>query len=179
MGKKITFDILSKSSVQKAIDELNAYQKDINRKLELFVTRLSDVGFKVIETQVAKAEQKDVDGTRSGTDTTHETHVTVTQTPYGFKSTLVLEGDQVLFIEYGAGVHYNGAVGESPHPDGASLGYTIGSYGDHHGKQDTWYFKDEDGQIVRTYGTKATMPMHYAKNKIVSEYMRVARGVFR
>ena len=40
---------------------------------------------------------------------------------------VVAHGDEVTFIEFGAGVYYNGAVGTSPHPKAGNL--TIGSYG--------------------------------------------------
>lgn len=181
MGKKIKMNVLSTSSVQRAINELNAYRQTLDDKVQEFVEKLADVGIKVIEEQVAKAgKTRNDNDTISGSDTTHDTEVVIERTFYGIKATLILSGEEVLFIEYGAGVHYNGAVGQSPHPDGENLGYTIGSYGDGHGAQNAWYYKDpKTGDIVRTYGTKATMPMHYAKNKIISDYVRVAREVFR
>lgn len=41
----------------------------------------------------------------------------------------------MLFIEFGAGIHYNGSAGSSPHPKGNEFGYTIGSYGKGLGKK--------------------------------------------
>ena len=77
--------------------------------------------------------------------------------------TITAEGESVLFIEYGAGVFYNGT---EPHPDRPPDVLGIGEYGKGHGKRRKWYFKDERGIIHPTRGTKAVMPMYQAKKSI-------------
>ena len=83
-----------------------------------------------------------------------------------------------MFIEFGAGVKYNGPAGQSPHPIGKEIGYTIGSFGNGHGKQNTWGYI-EDGKLILTHGTKATMPVYSASLKIANEVETVARRVFK
>lgn len=98
---------------------------------------------------------------------------------------VIAEGQEAIFVEFGAGVYFNGGVGSSPHPKGAELGYTIGSYptesksGINQGRYDVWGFKNEDGEIRLTRGTKAQMPMYNAMKTIVSEIDSIARVVFK
>lgn len=76
--------------------------------------------------------------------------------------TIRAEGGSVLFMEYGAGIHYNGA---EPHPDRPAEVDRIGEYGKGRGKQDSWYFKDDKG-VHKTHGTPAHKPMYRAKQSI-------------
>ena len=98
---------------------------------------------------------------------------------------VIAEGEEAIFVEFGAGVYYNGGVGSSPHPRGNDLGYTIGSYpteskkGFNQGTLPVWGFKNEDGELKLTHGTKAQMPMYNAMKTIVSEIDSIARVVFK
>lgn len=99
-------------------------------------------------------------------------------------SVVIASGEEAIFVEFGAGVYYNGGAGSSPHPRGSDLGYTIGSYptesarGYNQGTLSIWGFKDENGQLKLTHGTKAQMPMYNAMKTIVSEIDSIARVVF-
>lgn len=177
--KKIKLNILSQSSVQKAIDELNKEQGKIERRIKKFLQELVKVGIPVIDRQMELASKSvGGDGVESGSDTEHTTNATYEKIPNGYKVTLTLKGKDVLFVEYGAGVYYNGSVGQSPHPKGAENGFLIGSYGEGHGKQKTWYYKNDNGEVVKSHGTKATMPLYFAKNQIIQDFVRIAREVF-
>lgn len=109
-----------------------------------------------------------------------------TENPYvrmGFKdglmtSTIRLEGEDVAFVEFGAGIHYNGSPNSSPNPYGVKLGYTIGSYGKGQGLQDYWTYEDEDGDTVISHGTEATMPLFHASEAIRQRYIDIAKTVF-
>ena len=46
---KITVNVNSRKSIQKAIKELKAYKRDLHQKTELFVKRLLDVGIETAE----------------------------------------------------------------------------------------------------------------------------------
>lgn len=83
-----------------------------------------------------------------------------------------------MFIEFGAGVYYNGSAGASPHPKGQEFGFLIGSYGAGHGQQKVWGYYDETGELVMTHGVEATMPLFKAEQKIIDEYVSVAKRVF-
>lgn len=68
-----------------------------------------------------------------------------------------LQGEQVAFVEFGAGVHYNPTPHGSLHPLGVKLGYTIGDYGQHGGLNDGWWY---DGHYY--HGTPTAMPLYHA-----------------
>ena len=72
---------------------------------------------------------------------------------------VIARGEDAVWVEFGAGVHYNGSAGTSPHPKGSELGFTIGGYGKGMGKKDVWGFY-EDGELRLTHGAPATMPMY-------------------
>lgn len=86
--------------------------------------------------------------------------VTVEKTENGYK--VVARGESVVWVEFGAGIYHNGAVGQSPHPRGNELGFTIGGYGKGHGKQTSWGYYNADGELVITKGTEAQMPLYRA-----------------
>lgn len=75
----------------------------------------------------------------------------------GYKVTTF--GEDTLWVEFGAGVYYNGAVGSSPHPKGEEFGYTIGGYGKGQGRKAVWGFYDEGGDFHLTHGTAAQQPV--------------------
>ena len=83
-----------------------------------------------------------------------------------------------MFIEFGSGTSYNGAVGSSPHPKGEEFGYTIGSYGKGYGARKVWGYYAESGELVLTRGVKATMPVYEADKEIIKSVTKVARKVF-
>ena len=91
---------------------------------------------------------------------------------------VVADGEDAVFMEFGAGVFYNGAVGTSPNPLGAALGYTIGSYGKGNGAKQVWGFKDASGQLHLTRGVPASMPMYKSMMAIVNDIEQIAMEVF-
>jgi hypothetical protein len=91
---------------------------------------------------------------------------------------VIADGEEAIFVEFGAGVFHNGAVGSSPHPLGSENGYTIGSYGKGRGKQNAWGYIGEDGEVHITRGTRAQMPLYNATKSVISKIPQIAREVF-
>ena len=89
----------------------------------------------------------------------------------------IVRGPEVVFCEFGAGVHFNGSAGASPHPKGQELGFTIGSYGKGYGRLDSWSYRYEGG-IANTYGTPASMPLYKAFIAAQNDVEKIAREVF-
>ncbi len=108
-----------------------------------------------------------VDDIVGGTRRAAEVTVTVETTARGYK--VVATGTDAVFVEFGAGVYHNGAAGASPHPRGAELGFTIGSYGKGRGKGAAWGYYGADGELVITHGTPAQMPLYRAFSEVISE----------
>lgn len=74
---------------------------------------------------------------------------------------------EAIFIEFGAGVYFNGPAGTSNHPSAAKHAFYIGSYGHGYGKYDEWSFQDKNGNYVTTYGTPGSAPLYNALKFIV------------
>lgn len=169
MAKKISIS-LSEKSIQNAIKELNQYKNDLKRKNDEFVKHLAELGIPIINQNIASAA--------GDSDKSHNTYIKINSFGDYSQATLVCEGRDLLFIEFGSGVFYNGSAGTSPHPKGAELGYTIGSYGKGQGKNDFWFYYADSGESVMSHGTESTMPVYKASIEIMQNIRRIAREVF-
>lgn len=169
---EITIDPLDPDSVRLAIKRLERIEKWILGKYEQFMNRLAEV-FRQ-EAQM-RFDMAIVD--------LYENHAESVSARKAEDGVWVVEanGKDVCFIEFGAGVYYNGA---EPYPGGLTNRTSeivgIGQYGKGHGKQNGWYFNDENGGPTHyTYGTLAAKPMWFAANKVQSELTKIANEVFR
>lgn len=160
---------LGTEEINKAVKQIKLYREAVERKTEQLVSELAQAGYKVIEANMANVQ--------GDSDPHHMTYIKYHSYGTFFRATLYLEGKDILFIEFGAGVHYNGHVGGSPHPKGSDLGYVIGGYGLGLGKNDFWYYTDDTGASHRSYGTKAQMPMYQADLAIANNVIEIARRV--
>lgn len=104
---------------------------------------------------------------------------------------LETEGNAALFIEYGAGVYYNGSE-SYPDPEGRPSDIdAIGEYGHKRGRNDYWFYPSDKGTgaygvevglqrkdgsmgtYVRTFGNPAAAPMYYARVAMADEAQRI------
>lgn len=170
MAKTKIYCSLSTKSLNKAIKAVQAYKERIENKNDVFVRRLAELGIPVIEENILAAQ--------GDSDTNHNTYIKLTSLRGYSEARLVVEGKDLLFIEFGAGVHYNVPAGSSPHPKGDEFGYTIGSYGKGQGAKDYWYYVDETGAKHRSHGTEATMPVYKASVEIIENIRKIAKEVF-
>lgn len=179
MKKQYKFS-LSDKSIDKLLSELKKYKEYVLKKQEQLVLRLAEAGIPVIDSNMAKANfTVDSDGVQSGSDPEHNTYVRIRSFENYAEADLIVEGKELLFIEFGAGVYHNTPVGSSPNPKGGELGYVIGSYGKGHGKQKIWGYFDDSGAFILTHGTEATMPVYRAGLEIRKKFLRIAKEVFR
>lgn len=180
MAKKILKADLSISSIRNLQKELEKYSDSLTYKCELLVKRLAEAGIPVIDENMAKsAFTVDEKGIQSGADTQHYTHIKLKSFGDYARADLIVEGKELLFIEFGAGVYYNGAEGSSPHPKGQEFGYVIGSYGKGHGVQKVWGYYADNGELILTHGVEATMPMYRASLNIAENVVKIAKEVFK
>ena len=63
----------------------------------------------------------------------------------------------------------------TPRPDGI---VGIGEYGQGKGKQKSWGYYDDTGELVVTHGNPATLAMWYATQEMEREVIRIAKEVF-
>lgn len=99
-------------------------------------------------------------------------NVTVKQTENGWS--IIANGAEVCFVEFGAGVYLNseGYLGEKPP---GIVGY--GEWGLGLGKNEHWYFKDSKDDIHITYGTKASNVLYYTAEEMRRRIEKEARRI--
>lgn len=164
---------LSEKEIDRAIKELEEYKKGFEKKCEELRQRVSE--------RIRQKAQEGFNGAivddltaESGGARLAEVNVV---TEEGDDVTLVIaQGTDAVWVEFGAGVYYNGAVGSSPNPYGADLGFTIGGFGEN-GKKETWGFY-ENGDLKITHGTPATKPMFHAVQYVLDDIGDIAKEVF-
>ena len=173
MGNKVITLSLSEGGIDKALQELQVYKQEIIRKTEILrqsvAARLADEA----NSGFSGAIVDDLTGKNSP----RLADVKVSVDERDNVSVVVAEGEDAVWIEFGAGVYHNGSVGSSPHPQGAELGFTIGGYGKGNGRKEIWGFY-EDGELRLTHGTPARMPMSQAMNTVINDIVSIAREVF-
>lgn len=170
MAKKVIKFGLSQKSIQNAISELRKYQQSLIDKNAEFVRRLAELGIPIIDRNISAAA--------GDSDKSHNTYIKINSFGSYSEAKLVVEGSDLLFIEFGSGIHYNDSAGTSPHPKGEEFGYTIGSYGKGQGKNDFWFYYADTGEAVMSHGTQSTMPVYKASVEIIQNIRRIAREVF-
>lgn len=164
MAKRVIQVRLSTKSINTAVKELRTYKSWVSRKTRELSRRLAEIGAAEAIVRFAGAQY---DGTNDST-------VSVDPIANGFK--IVASGGSVFFIEFGAGVYYNGSEPyPEPRPDGI---VGIGEYGQGKGQRKAWGFYDAAGELVVTHGTPAAMPMYQASKKMREQILAMAREVF-
>ena len=173
MSRTIHIDIFDPASIDAAVREIHEYSAWVQRKTEELRQRVAYFIAKDASAVFNSAVADDLIGEGAVIGS-----VNVVVEDNGNITLVIANGDDAVFIEFGAGVYYNGGVGSSPNPLGAALGYTIGSYGKGNGAKNVWGFKGSDGQLHLTHGVPASMPMYKAMMAVVNDIEQIAREVF-
>ena len=160
---------LSEASIDNAIREFDAFRQWIEQKTEELNERLATVG------ALAAAN-----GFYSAIYDGDDADVKVSAYPVEDGWIVAANGHAVAFIEYGAGVYFNGT---EPYPQTGDIVRPpemakIGEYGKGRGKQDWWVYIDSAGHKHFTHGNPAAMPMFYATEQIRREIDAIAKEVF-
>ena len=163
---------LSEQGIQQTIDALYKYRRDLISKVHLLRERVARL---IADSAQSGFDGSIVDDLLNGD--ARQANVSVSVDNKDNITLIIANGEDAVWVEFGAGVYHNGSVGSSPHPKGAELGFLIGTYGTGRGKQKTWRFK-EDGEVKRTFGTPATMPMYKAIVEVSKEIHKIAKEVF-
>lgn len=172
MGKTKISIRLSETSIDNALNDLREYKADFIRKTKIFKERIASELAHEAETGFNGAVLEDfTDGSQvmGNVDVSVDTRGDIT--------VVVANGEDAVWIEFGAGVYHNGSPGTSPHPKGTELGLTIGSYGKGYGKKKAWGYFD-GAELKVTHGTPASMPMAKAVTNICNDIVTIAREVF-
>lgn len=178
MGKKIISVRLSDKSIDEALKELTRYKQEVIEKTKLLREKIAQRLNDEVDTRFALAIS-DTIISHGGTVTGVTSQVDVSVVNRNSVSVVIARGEDVVWIEFGSGVFYNGSVGTSPHPKGSELGFVIGGYGEGHGNRKVWGYTDENGNLILTHGTPASMPMANSVSTIRNEIVSIAKEVFR
>ena len=173
MGNTVIKLTLNDADINKAIADLKKYKQEFQKKVDTYRQRIAEEIAKMASLNFGGAILDDV--IKGGP---RKPNVTVDVSNKGDISVVVANGEDAVWCEFGAGVYHNGAAGSSPNPYGKDLGFTIGSYGKGYGKQTAWGYY-EDGRLVITRGTPASMPMYNAVQEVTKKAIEIAREVFQ
>jgi hypothetical protein len=173
MSRTITIDIFNPASIDAAVKEIRDYAEWVKRKTAELRERVAYFIAKDASAVFNTAVADDLIGEGAVIGS-----VNVVVEDNGNMTLVIANGEDAVFMEFGAGVYYNGGVGSSPNPLGAALGYTIGSYGKGNGAKAVWGFKGEDGALHLTHGVPASMPLYRALQSVVNDIEQIAREVF-
>lgn len=173
MAKKLNLDV-SVAGIDKLIAEIDDYERTLDDKLKWLRERVAEEIRLEAEMNFSGAMMDDIIG-----GGWRNPDVSVSLGTEGSVSLVIAQGEDAVFVEFGAGVYHNGAVGSSPHPNGAELGMTIGSYGKGLGARKVWACGQYgDGRAILTRGTPASMPMYNALKSVLNRIDSIAREVF-
>lgn len=162
---------LNPSSIDDAIDKLEDYRRGLSDKLKILIGELTQDGVQVARIQVSASQ---------GDSTDAYVDYLVDSTGDIVKASIFMQGTESLFIEFGAGIHYNNG---NSHPKAAEFGYGIGTYPSNPPPNKAinpgyWWYKDVLGNKHLSLGTEATMPIYHAAETIRNNLIQRAIANF-
>lgn len=165
---------LTEQSFKDAIEELRAYKRELERKIEQFNHEMLLHGY-----AVTNATVNSISPFYKGDDIS--VSISETKSNGVYEGIISLSGEQAFFIEFGSGITFNTSKGGSLHPKGEELGLTIGSYNpdsDNATNPSGWWYRDKYDQAQHTYGTPTYMPLERGLESIIADINSIARSVF-
>lgn len=164
--KTITLD-LSSHGISKTIQQLEAFTAWVEQKTSLLMSKLSQLGLDVARINFGSVMPYYNNG--NGADAT----ITVEPIENGYA--IQASGEDVCFIEFGAGVTY-GEGYSGNRPEGI---VGIGEYGKGRGANPKgWWYKKEGEDAVHTLGNPPAEGMFAAEQTIRQQVYNVAKEVF-
>ena len=178
--KTIHIDLLNIDSVKQGIAELKEVRHEWvikkNRAEKVVAQRFAEI----LDEQLMNVDLRDtLFNVKTGEQVFYKPDGTSTRGlgwagPVWAKgNTVYLYSDEIMFVEFGAGVHYNAGF-YNPLSEEFKVDTKIGSYGKGHGNQDYWFvFHDT---ISR--GTPMQSPIYKSLQLIKPEIPTLVRQVF-
>lgn len=173
---KITIDVLDKKSIQKGINDLKLYKKELKPKMDELCERAAELGADVVGSEYSSVRPFD---SKHGNP---EFSVDVVKKKKGYA--IQATGEDVLFLEYGAGAAYGSHGADVDYSDsegfvteGADAPYGPGSYPNgkgHWNNPNGWYYAH--GQ--KSYGNPPSAGMYYAKKEIERNLEKLKEEIF-
>lgn len=183
MGKTVIRSGLSVQGIRDAQKALETYKVTLMDKIELFVKELAELGIRTAIQNIGDGYKKyitfEIQLSRPTPDRVRGILVASNtgliesrwMTSSGVKTADV---SPILMAEFGAGTISGNA-------DAAKYGMGTGTFPGQTHAQDPagWWYQDADTmEWHHSYGVRATMPVEKARDDMVQNIRRVARGVF-
>lgn len=175
---KITIDVLDRKSIAKGINDLKAYKSWMKARMHDLTERAAEIGAEEVGSDYAHVAPWDtVDGSK-------DFSIDVRKSKKGYA--IEASGDDVLFLEYGAGASYGSQGSDVDYSDsegfvvvGADAPYGPGTYPDGKGHWNDprgWYLPGAHGK--KSFGNPPSAGMYHAKVKIEQSLDALKEEVF-
>lgn len=166
--KTIKIDLSDGKSLDNAIKQIQEYQKNLPRKVQILIDRLAKEGLQVVQSTMESVPDEEKGS--------YYTEIVNNSKGDIIGAAIRLTGDKVLFIEFSAGITYG--TDSYPLPSGDKYG--MGTYPGkgHWDSPYGWWYVDEQGNKHHSYGNRAYMPMYHAEVEIISQVSNIAKEVF-
>ena len=191
MSRTITIDIFDPASVSAGIqgiqnhitdyrDKVQRKTNELRQQVAELLQRESQIGF----TGTIASDTflvRDTQAKTTSPDGPIMANVNVTIDPQSDYTLVIANGEDAVWVEFGAGVYHNGSVGSYPNPLGPTstpVMAAIGTYGHGQGAKNVWGYLGGDGKFHMTHGTPAAMPMYKAIQSVARDLVKIAQGVF-
>ena len=160
---------LKTTGVNKVINRLDSYKRQIPSKMNLLMERLATIG----------AYRARADFSAAMYAGENDVEITVNPIANGYE--VVASGKSVLFIEFGTGVI------NPEHPKSGEFGFSHGTYGKGKGADPNgWVYVGEQGNagqtiregVYRTRGNPPAKAMYNSSEEVRRRIQEIAREVF-
>lgn len=148
-------------NIDKAIEELERYEKQVQKNIEDFIKKLLEEGV-----DIAKAQIIQLDAVETG-----EVRDSLKYTLYkeGRNGIIFTDNSHACYVEFGTGVR--GAEGSHP-----TMPWAYDSNG--HGEDGWYYFDENQGRIRYTQGMPSRPFMYNTAKELEEKVVDIAREVF-
>jgi hypothetical protein len=154
---------LDRIALANTINRLKAYQNAIPVKVKLITQRLAEIGAEKVFIGFEAVSYQGIG----------DYSVEIQEIAGGYS--IVVAGQAVAFIEFGAGVRF-GEGYPGTKPPGI---VPIGTYGKGYGSRERgWYFTDLSGSSEHTYGNPPHAVMYKTAQELRERILLIAREVF-
>lgn len=171
--KTISINIFDSKRIDEATKAIEDMRKEYEDKIVEFKHRLAEEICVRARMNYASAWYNDIIYPEDVAFKKQSVNVSVDWQDNNGEVIITVNGSNAVWVEFGTGVYYNGAVGSRPHPWGDSVPCGIGEYGFGLGKNPFWWFND-----FATRGTEAQMPLYNAVIEVEQIAGDIAREVF-
>lgn len=167
----VNINVFSPRSIERGIEKIERFIEALEKWDEL-VERIAKIGFEVARSGFDFAVASSIDD--------DPVDVQLVKINDGFQ--IQANGRSVCYLEFGAGVYYNG-MGSYPVPlppgiDGIGEHDTIADSGVSKGIYQAWGYYNKSGELVITRGNPSAQAMYQAKVEMEKQAEQIIREVF-